>query len=122
MSHRVEQSTSGVVAEFSWGSGAERCTISATTGARDYLPREGSLPQFITEHYWGYAAQRDGTTKEYQVDHPQWRVRDAVASQFIGKAETYYGSRFAKPLANPPASAFLAEGSAVTVFRGTRID
>ena len=121
MSHRVDLSTSGAVAEFSWGSDANRCTISATTGAQDYLPGEGSLPQFITEHYWGYAAQRDGSTKEYQVDHPQWKVRDAVASQFIGNAEKYYGPQFATVLGNSPDSAFLAEGSAVTVFKGARL-
>ena len=122
MSHRVERSASGAVAEFCWGSGADRCAISARTGAKDYLPDEGSLPQFITEHYWGYATQRSGGTKEYQVEHPRWIVSDAIASQFIGNAEKYYGSQFAKVLANPPDSAFLAEGSAVTVFKGARID
>lgn len=122
MSHRVERSAKGTVAEFCWGVGPGRCTISAETGEHAYLPDEGSLPQFITEHYWGYAAQRGGGTKEYQVEHPQWKVSDAITSQFSGDAEKYYGSRFAKALANPPDSAFLAEGSAVTVFRGTRID
>jgi uncharacterized protein YqjF (DUF2071 family) len=121
MSHRVERSESGTVAEFSWGSGSDRCTISAETTADEYLPAEGSLAQFITEHYWGYATQREGGTKEYQVEHPQWKVSDATTSQFSGAAEKYYGSRFAKALANPPDSAFLAEGSAVIVFKGSRI-
>jgi hypothetical protein len=86
------------------------------------LPAEGSLPQFITEHYWGYAAQRGGGTVEYQVEHPQWKVGDATSAQFSGDAEKYYGPQFAKTLGLPPDSAFLAEGSAVTVFRGSRID
>jgi uncharacterized protein len=122
MSHRIERSAKGAIAEFSWGAGPGRCTISAETSAHEYLPDEGSLPQFITEHYWGYATQRDGGTKEYQVEHPQWKASDAITSQFSGDAERYYGSRFAKALANPPDSAFFAEGSAVTVFRGARID
>jgi len=121
MSHRVERSENGTIAEFSWGSGSDRCTISAETSADEYLPAEGSLAQFITEHYWGYAAQGEGGTKEYQVEHPQWKVSDATTAQFTGPAERYYGLRFAKALANPPDSAFLAEGSAVTVFKGSRI-
>jgi uncharacterized protein len=36
--------------------------------------QEGSEEEFITEHYWGYARQRDGGTLEYQVEHPKWRV------------------------------------------------
>jgi uncharacterized protein len=121
MSHRVERSESGTIAEFSWGSGSDRCIISAETTADEYLPAEGSLAQFITEHYWGYATQREGGTKEYQVEHPQWKVSDATTSQFSGAPEKYYGLRFAKALANPPDSAFLAEGSEVIVFKGSRI-
>ena len=121
MSHRIERSESGTTAEFSWGSASDRCTISAETAEEEYLPAEGSLAQFITEHYWGYATQREGGTKEYQVEHPQWKVSDATTAHFSGAAEKYYGSRFAKALANPPDSAFLAEGSAVIVFKGSRI-
>ncbi len=122
MSHRVERRASGAVVEFSWGVGPGRCTISAETGSDAYLPEDGSLPQFIAEHYWGYAAQHDGATKEYQVEHPQWKVSDAITAQFSGDAEKYYGSRFAKVLTNPPDSAFLADGSAVVVFKGSRVD
>jgi len=32
------------------------------------LPDEQSEETFITEHYWGYVSQRDGSTLEYQVD------------------------------------------------------
>lgn len=121
MSHCIEKSTNGTIAEFSWGSRQSRCSISAQTSSDEYLPEEESLPQFITEHYWGYAAQRGGGTKEYQVEHPQWKVSDAITSQFSGDAERYYGPRFVKALSYPPDSAFLAEGSAVIVFKGTRI-
>ena len=34
----------------------------------------GSEETFITEHYWGYARQRDGSTVEYAVEHEPWRV------------------------------------------------
>ena len=116
MSHRIERGD-GITAEFSWGSGAGLCTISAQTLGDAYLPKEDSLPQFITEHYWGYAVRPDGRTAEYQVEHPQWTVLDAPKGRFTGDGEKYYGPDFAKLLDEPPDSAFFAEGSAVTVFK-----
>jgi uncharacterized protein YqjF (DUF2071 family) len=119
MSHRVVRTDAGAFAEFSFGADFEKCTISAQTGAGDYLPADGSLAQFITEHYWGYAAQRTGGTVEYQVEHPQWRVGNTIRAEFSGDAERYYGLQFAQVLAASPDSAFLADGSAVTVFKGS---
>ena len=118
MSHRIERSDCGTRAEFSWGSGPTRCTISAQTGGEGTLPAEDSLSQFITEHYWGYASQRSGGTLEYQVEHPRWNVGEAAQARFDGNAEKYYGSEFANVLEKPPDSAFLADGSPVTVFKG----
>jgi uncharacterized protein len=120
MSHRIERSN-GITVEFSWGAGAGICRICAQTSGDAYLPAEGSLPQFITEHYWGYAVQPDGRTAEYQVEHPQWKVLDAPGAHFAGDGERYYGSEFARVLDAPPDSAFLADGSAVTVFKSSVI-
>ena len=108
-----------MLAEFSWGSRQNRCAISAQFSAEGYIPAESSLSQFITEHYWGYAIQRRGGTMEYQVQHPQWKVMNAKTAHFTGNAERYYGADIAKVLAKPPDSAFLAEGSPVTVFKGS---
>jgi uncharacterized protein len=121
MAHSIETSAGRTVAEYSWGSGSRRCTLSAETEGDGYLPQQDSLSQFITEHYWGYAAQKTGGTMEYQVEHPQWIVRNTTRAHFTGDAEKYYGAEFAKVLDRPPDSAFLAEGSAVTVFKGARI-
>ena len=122
MAHRIEKNNGSTTAEFSWGSGSNRCTISAETSGECYLPHDGSLSQFITEHYWGYAAQRTGRTLEYQVEHPQWNVSDIKQARFSGNAGEYYGAEFAKVLERAPDSAFLAEGSAVTVFKGVPVE
>lgn len=120
MSHKLESKAGVTSAEYSWRLGAERCTISATTSRTPYLPEKGSLSEFITEHYWGYAI-RNGRTVEYQVDHPQWEVREADTAQFSGNGSRFYGADFARLIERPPDSAFIAEGSAVTVFKGTPI-
>ena len=88
---------------------------------RDFLPEDGSLSQFITEHYWGYAAQRDGSCVEYEVRHPQWRVRKAKTAEFSGHAARYYGDALGEAVTRPPDSAFLAEGSEVTVYKGQKL-
>lgn len=121
MWHRVEAEQVRLSAEYGWGSGAGRCSIALETSLPGYFPEEGSLAQFITEHYWGYAI-RAGRTVEYQVDHPQWKVRDAETARIWGEAKRYYGPAFATVLERPPDSAFLAEGSSVTVFRGMAIN
>jgi len=120
MSHRLESLSGELFAEYSWGSGAARCSMSGSTSKRAFLPAQGSLSEFITEHYWGYAI-RNGHTVEYQVDHPQWQVREVENAQFSGDGLKYYGSDFGRLLERAPDSAFLAEGSGVTVFKGTPI-
>ncbi len=123
MSHSLHLDVQGnpFAAEYSWGRGEARCALHVETSGKSYLPSAGSLGEFITEHYWGYAAQKDGGCLEYEVKHPQWRVRNAQSSSFTGDAANIYGPQFADVLQQPTDSAFLAEGSQVTVFKGVRI-
>jgi uncharacterized protein YqjF (DUF2071 family) len=123
MAHRIymKPGTTAGEAEYSWGSGPRQCAMRLETTGENYIPSEGSLSQFITEHYWGYAAQSDGGCVEYEVQHPRWSVSDSKQANFSGDGAHFYGPAFGKVLMRPPDSAFLAEGSAVTVFRGTRI-
>ena len=83
---------------------------------------EGSEAEFITEHYWGYNAQPDGSTMEYHVEHPQWRVYDAADAELDCDVAGVYGEPFRESLNRNPSSAFLAEGSAVTVYQGTGLE
>ncbi len=84
-------------------------------------PSPESEAGFVTEHYWGYTVQRDGGCKEYHVTHPPWRVWSAVSARFDCDVRAVYGAGFAECLGVPPRSAFLAEGSPVRVYRGTRL-
>ena len=81
----------------------------------------GSQEEFITEHYWGYTAQRDGGTVEYRVTHPSWRVAPATAIDVDCDFSANYGPALAESLQAAPDSAFLADGSAVCVSRGVRL-
>jgi len=96
--------------------------LAVRVGGAPYLPGEDSEESFITEHYWGYVRQRSGGTLEYQVEHPRWRVWRATEAELDCDAAGLYGEAFAPFLSAPPSSAFLAEGSAVTVRRGRKLD
>ena len=81
----------------------------------------GTEAEFIAEHYWGYSAQPDGGCVEYRVEHPPWRACPASNLTVECDVAGLYGRQFESALAAPPASAFLAEGSPVSVSRGRRI-
>jgi len=97
------------------------CKLHAQSPSAPAPAREGSLEQFITEHYWGYSAQRNGGTLEYHVSHVPWDVRVSTAAGFEGDASGIYGTALASVLRRRPDSAFIAEGSPITVFRGARV-
>ena len=81
----------------------------------------GSEEEFITEHYWGYAAQRDGGTVEYQVEHPRWRVHPVGERYVEGDLAGLYGPAFGEVLSAAPRSAFVATGSPIVVRGGRRL-
>ena len=107
---------------YGWRFGGEENFLKVTTRGRPVPIREGTEAEFITEHYWGYAAQQDGSTVEYHVDHPRWRVWETAGAELHCQVAGLYGEHFGKYLRGPPSSAFLAEGSAVKVFKGIRLN
>src|SRR5262249_49467838 len=85
------------------------------------VPADDSEAAFITEHYWGYARQRDGGTLEYQVEHPRWTVWRVTRATLDCDVAAFYGPDFGSFLCAPPSSAFVAGGSSVVVRRGVRL-
>ena len=82
---------------------------------------EGTEEHFLAEHYWGYVRRPDGGTTEYRVDHVPWRIWTAGSVDLDCAATNLYGPGFAEALAGTPHSAFLADGSPVTVYTGERL-
>ena len=102
-----------------WFRGAEN-RMEVTVGGYPEDVADGSSAAFITEHYWGYARRRGGRTTEYRVEHPRWRVLEATAARLDCDVAGLYGGQFVEFLQSP-ASAFLADGSEVTVFKGATL-
>lgn len=102
---------------YGWGHGRRWNRFGVTAVGPPGLIRDGSEEEFFAEHNWGCTRQRDGSTVEYPVTHPRWRVwatRDLECDiDLLGE----YGAALAEAMRGGPASAFLAEGSAVQVGR-----
>jgi len=121
---RSQSETPGVL-RYAWrrrtpsGHAWEHVSARAVGDATE--PALGSEEQFITEHYWGYTRQRDGSTVEYGVRHPSWRVWAASDAALSIDVASLYGPTFVAALAAPPRSAFIADGSPVSVHWPQRL-
>jgi uncharacterized protein YqjF (DUF2071 family) len=111
---------SGTV-EYGWRFGRRWSHLRVTTIGAAQPIVDGSEEEFITEHYWGYAVQRNGGTVEYAVEHPRWVVWQVGERAFDCDVRALYGERFVAPLSARPSSAFLARGSEIVVRKGVRI-
>jgi uncharacterized protein len=114
---------SGVPGTVSYGwrfAGAWQELRATLTGQPAY-PAPGSEAEFITGHYWGYTKQRGGGSLEYRVEHSPWRVWQAGQSELVCDVARLYGPAFAGSLAGRPSSAFIAEGSPVSVYQGVSL-
>jgi len=108
-------------ARYEWFHGDRWNGLALEFAGAPCVPADVSEEAFITEHYWGYARQRDGATVEYQVEHPRWSVWRATTATLDCDVASFYGSDLAPFLCGRPSSAFIADGSAVIVRRGVRL-
>jgi len=123
MAHQIERSDANEIrsARYSWRFNGNQNFLKLVVRGGAQLLRAGSEQEFITEHYWGYTAQRDSSTLEYQVEHPRWQVWESETAELQCDIAGFYGEPFCAALSAQPASAFLAEGSAITVHKGVRL-
>lgn len=122
MEHGIERGARGIAAEYRWEWHGRRFWLSARAEGEPARVAEGTLENFITEHYWGYSAKSASETIEYRVSHESWRVWVSTNARFEGDGEALYGASFGEILRRPPDSAFIAEGSPVLVHTGQRIE
>jgi uncharacterized protein YqjF (DUF2071 family) len=119
MRHSVETERGHV--RYEWLYEGQWCALETSFGGQARLPEEGSLEAFLVEHYWGYTSRRGGGSSEYRVEHPPWRLWAGASASLQCDVASLYGPEFVAPLSGSPATAFVADGSAVTVHRGVRV-
>ncbi|HXU88032.1 MAG TPA: DUF2071 domain-containing protein [Methylomirabilota bacterium] len=106
---------------YEWHTSAGWQRVAATAVGSAAIPDVGTESAFVTQHHWGYTRQRDGSTLEYAVEHPPWRVWNAAEPELAADVAGVYGEPFIAGLSGPPRSAFVADGSSVTVSMPRRL-
>ena len=97
----------------------QRIGVRAQHRLRPTLP--GSLDEFITEHYWGYAPRRAGGTTEYAVEHRRWEVYPVQEYRIACEFGSLYGQEFGNLGRRSPDHVLLAEGAPVSIRWAGRI-
>ncbi len=118
MRHQADSSR----VQYSWHFGGKWNRITASKLGPAKPLATGSHEEFIAEHYWGYAQRSAQSTTEYRVEHPRWNVRVGAAASFEGSVGGLYPPEFGFLASRVPDSAFVADGSAVSVSHGSQLD
>lgn len=114
--HNIEHVDGRLSVEYSWRHGKKWESLKMRAAEEAQSISAGSHAEFITEHYWGYTSLRNGCS-EYRVEHPRWKIWNAASFEFNADVAALYGEQFAETLRQQPRSAFIADGSPITVQR-----
>ena len=120
MKHRIDHTASALRVEYAWRRSGKWEWLSANALGEPRNIEPDSEEEFIAEHYWGYTARPLGCN-EYRVEHRRWLVWPAVEAALNADVAELYGDRFASTLLRPPSSAFIADGSPITVSGKTLV-
>lgn len=121
MRHSWEMTDEGFAVSYEWRVGSNWNYLRALAEKTPFAIPAGSEEEFITEHYWGYTFVNANCSGTYEVLHPRWRVHKVKSHAVNCSVETLYGPGFSEALKQEPTSVFLAEGSPVSVMKGTKI-
>ena len=116
MKHEIEHVDLRLNVEYSWRRGRKWESLKMTASGEPQIIPAGSHADFITEHYWGYTCVR-ARCSEYRVERPRWKIWNAEKFELRADITALYGEQFAETLSQPPRSAFIADGSPISVER-----
>jgi hypothetical protein len=114
MKHEIEHLDENLKVEYSWRRGRKWESLKMKAIGEPQAIPAATHAEFITEHYWGYTSLRSDCG-EYRVEHPRWKIWNATDFELKADLATLYGQQFAETLNQPPRSAFIADGSPITV-------
>ncbi len=116
MKHELKETESGLQVSYSFLANKKWNKIEVMTDKRSQSLLTGTEEEYITEHYWGYTKTRNGNTSEYNVQHPQWNIHPVQNCNVNIDTAFLYGKQWHEYLSAKPVSAFMADGSPVTIF------
>lgn len=120
-SQRIKFSASGGDVAYGFQIGKRWNQLRLRTRGEPEFARPHTEAHFVTDHYFGYATQRDGGCTEYCVAHPPWRLWQVIDAETDIDATHAFGAQFVEVFAQRPTSVLVAEGSEVSVGKGIRV-
>src|SRR5256886_8775871 len=116
MKHQIDHVDLKLSVEYSWRRGRKWESLKMNATGEPQIIPAGSHAEFITEHYWGYTCA-GARCSEYRVEHSRWKIWSAEKFELRADVTALYGEQFAETLSQPPRSAFIADGSPISVER-----
>jgi uncharacterized protein YqjF (DUF2071 family) len=116
--HRIIPSASQLSVEYLWTYDGRAQRMSVEAEPTPHACAAGSEEEFMTDHYWGFARRRNGTTSAYRVARPRWETYEVQNHGIAANFSSLYGEAFAGLNYQLPHSVLLARGSAVAVSDG----
>jgi uncharacterized protein YqjF (DUF2071 family) len=116
MDHRiaVNDLPSGSI-EYGWKKDEKRSFVRALLQHPWQMPQSNSPEYFLTNRPFGFTKMRNGSTREITLEHPVWRTSSITDVHTDLEIPAIFGTEFVPYLTLRPTSAFLAEGSPVTL-------
>jgi len=114
MRHHLELDPPNLLARYSWRRSAQWESLELRAKGESRPIEPNSHEQFIAEQFWGYSTCGPSCRK-YQVEHPPWNFWPATDAKLTADIPSLYGTQFATTLSAQPFSAFLIDGSPVSV-------
>ena len=116
MKHEWKQEENNLFVSYQWKKNGKWNKLEVNSQVEAIPLQPGTKEEFITQHFWGYTSGNNKKTAEYHVDHPRWEIYPVNDFVIDCDFEGLYGSDFAMFNKQQPASIFLAEGSAISVY------
>ncbi len=119
--HAWQEDTGELTVRYEWRWDGVWKKVEVRAAAKRGAIAEGSVEEFITEHYWGFTRRGESKSSGYEVAHPRWEVYPV--REFVTDVDfaAQYGAEFGGLAGREPESVLLAEGSAVQVLGGGRL-
>ena len=89
--------------------------IQVATSPEPEPYEQGSITQFITEHFWGYSYKTPTTSWEYEVRHPLWKSYKILDHEIVFDFAKLYGDDFQDLTTAQPDSIQCMDGSAISI-------
>jgi uncharacterized protein YqjF (DUF2071 family) len=102
---------------YEWKRGSKWEGLGMTAKGEPERVLAGTHEEFILQRCWRYTTRNAKRTSEYRIEHPRWQIWRAQGFEFKAEVTTLYGDNFVAALSGEPVSAFIADGSFVTVYR-----